>query len=155
MYRGSRRNCLKTLLSLGVCAGARAAWPSKLAAKMSASGHQRRLIVLWMPGGPSQMDTFDLKPGHDNGGPFKEIQTTVPGMKFSEHLPKLAQLADHLSIVRSMQTKEGDHSRGTFLIRTGQRPGVPLRYPALPAALAKELSHDNPSVPGYVSILPN
>jgi hypothetical protein len=100
------------------------------------------------------MDTFDLKPGTTNGGPFQELKTSVPGMQFSEHLPGLSQFADQLSIVRSMQTKEGDHSRGTYLLRTGQRPGSPLRYPAIPASLAKELASDS-SVPGYVSILPN
>ncbi len=150
-----RRNCLKTMLALGASIGASAAWPSRLAAMMKSAGRGRKLIVLWMPGGPSQMDTWDLKPGHANGGPFKELTTPVPGMRFSEHLPELGKLAEHLSIVRGMQTKEGDHSRGTFLIRTGQRPGAPLRYPSLPAALAKELAPADPGIPGYVSILPN
>lgn len=151
----SRRNCLKTMVALGAQAGAVTAWPYQLAAQIAASGSQRRLIVLWMPGGPSQMDTFDLKPGHANGGPFKELTTSIPGMRFSEHLPEVGKLAEHLSIVRGMQTKEGDHSRGTFLLRTGQRPGAPVRYPAFPAALAKELAVADASVPGYVSILPN
>ncbi len=101
------------------------------------------------------MDTFDLKPGHANGGPFKELQTSVPGMRISEHLPQLAQLTEHLALVRGMQTKEGDHSRGTYLVRTGQRPGAPVRYPSLPAVLAKELSSHDPSIPDYVSISPN
>jgi uncharacterized protein (DUF1501 family) len=101
------------------------------------------------------MDTFDLKPGTSNGGPFQELQTTIPGMSFSEHLPLLSQYAEHLAIIRSMQTKEGDHARGTYLLRTGQRPGGPVRYPAIPAALAKELSDDNSNTPGYVSILPS
>jgi hypothetical protein len=151
----NRRNCLKTMCALGAQAGAVTAWPSRLAAQIKSSGSQKRLIVLWMPGGPSQMDTFDLKPGHANGGPFQELATSVPGIRFSEHLPSLGKLAEHLSIVRSMQTKEGDHSRGTFLLRTGQRPGAPVRYPAFPAALAKELSGADESVPQYVSILPN
>ncbi len=153
--QANRRNCLKTILALGAQAGAAAAWPHQLAAKLAAQGTQRRLILLWMPGGPSQMDTFDLKPGHANGGPFKELTTSVPGMRFSEHLPELGKLADQLAIVRGMQTKEGDHSRGTFLLRTGQRPGAPVRYPAFPAAIAKELASADASVPGYVSILPN
>jgi Protein of unknown function (DUF1501) len=151
----NRRDCIKTMLALGAGTGAMAAWPNQLAAHLKATNSSRRLIVLWMPGGPSQMDTFDLKPGHANGGPFKELQTSVPGLKFSEHLPELSKLADHLSIVRSMQTKEGDHSRGTFLVRTGQRPGAPVRYPSFPAALAKELSVSENGIPGYVSILPN
>ncbi len=151
----NRRQCLKTILALGAGAGLSTTWPSRLAAEMKSVDSRRRLIVLWMPGGPSQMDTFDLKPGHSNGGPFRELKTSVPGMRFSEHLPELGKLAEHLAVVRGMQTKEGDHSRGTFLVRTGQRPGAPLRYPALPAALAKELSPADQSSPGYVSILPN
>lgn len=151
----NRRHCLKTILTLGAGVGGAAMWPTHLAAKMAAQGSSRRLILLWMPGGPSQMDTWDLKPGHSNGGPFQEISTAVPGMKFSEHLPQLAKLAKHLAIVRSMRTQEGDHSRGTFLIRTGKRPGQPFRYPAIPAAIAKELSPPQAATPGYVSILPN
>ena len=61
-----------------------------------------------MNGGPSQMDTFDLKPGHANGGPFKEIQTSAPGLKISEHLPKIAKFGDKLAVIRSMSTKEAD-----------------------------------------------
>lgn len=149
-----RRDCLRNMLLLGATAGAAGTWATKVASGIRSTGSGRHLIVLWMPGGPSQLDTFDLKPGHANGGPFKEIATTVPGVRISEHLPNLAQAADHLAIVRSVQTKEGDHSRGTFLVRTGQRPGAPLRYPAFPAALAKELS-PNSERPDYVSILPN
>lgn len=151
----NRRTCLRTLASLGAGAGTLVSWQGRLAAHMQAASSTRRLIVLWMPGGPSQLDTFDLKPGHANGGPFKELQTSVPGMRFSEHLPQLSKLAEHMALVRGMQTKEGDHSRGTYLIRTGQRPGSPLQYPAIPAALAKELSGSHTDRPAYVSILPN
>ncbi len=152
----NRRNCLKTMLALGATTGAAATWPHRLAAKMRSATSRRHLIVLWMPGGPSQLDTFDLKPGHANGGPFKELKTAIPGMQFSEHLPELGKLAEHLSLIRGMQTKEGDHSRGTYLVRTGQRPGAPLRYPSIPCAIAKELSSAGDlTIPGYVSILPN
>lgn len=151
----NRRDCLRTILTLGVSAGAASSWNHSLAAHMRATGKQRHLIVLWMPGGPSQIDTFDMKPGHANGGAFQEIATVVPGMRISEHLPRLAKLADRLALVRSMQTKEGDHSRGTFLVRTGHRPGAPVKVPSLPASLAQELSDASSDVPGYVSILPN
>ncbi|MFO1066181.1 MAG: DUF1501 domain-containing protein [Pirellulales bacterium] len=140
---------------MGAAVGVAGGWQAKLASAMRADEKRRHLIVLWMPGGPSQMDTFDMKPGHANGGEFKEIATKVPGMRFSEHLPKLAAVADHLALVRSMQTKEGDHSRGTFLVRTGQRPGVPVKVPSIPAALAKELTAGSSSIPDYVSILQN
>lgn len=151
----SRRQCIKTMLALGATAGVQTTWAGQLAAKMQAAKSRQRLLVLWMPGGPSQMDTFDLKPGHENGGEFKEISTAVPGIKISEHLPGIAKHMKDLSIVRGMSTKEGDHSRGTYLIRTGQRPGAPVRYPSIPAALGKELAAQAPTTTGYVSILPN
>jgi len=115
---------------------------------------KRRCIVLWMSGGPSQMDTFDMKPGHENGGTFKEVSTKAPGLKFSEHLPKLAEHAKRLAVVRSLSTKEGDHGRGTYLVRTGHQPAGPIRYPAIGSSLSKELDVAESDVPAYVSISP-
>lgn len=153
--RMRRRESLRSILTLGASLGLAGSWGDRLAAEMRSQGQRRHLIVLWMPGGPSQLDTFDLKPGHANGGSFKETATSVPGMRFSEHLPRLAKQADQLALVRSMQTKEGDHSRGTFLVRTGHRPGAPVKVPSLPAALSQELSARSADIPDYVSILPS
>ncbi|HEV3025907.1 MAG TPA: DUF1501 domain-containing protein [Pirellulales bacterium] len=118
------------------------------------AGRKRACILLWMNGGPSQMDTFDLKPGHENGGSFKEIATRVPGIKISEHLPKIAELADHLAIIRSMSTKEGDHGRATYLLRNGYLPQPPVRYPTLGSLVAKELGDPLAELPSFVSISP-
>jgi hypothetical protein len=107
-----------------------------------------------MSGGPSQLDTFDLKPGHIHGGSFKEIATSVPGVRFSEHLPKLAKQADSLAILRGVSTKEGDHERGTILMRTGHIPGGPVRYPSIGCSLSKSLRRDDGELPSYVSIAP-
>ena len=115
---------------------------------------KRACILLWMNGGPSQMDTFDLKPGHENGGTFKEITTTVPGIKISEHLPKIAALAEHMAIIRSMSTKEGDHGRATYLMRNGYLPQPPVRYPTLGSLVAKELGDPRLELPSFVSISP-
>src|ERR1044072_3491780 len=91
----SRRDWLR-LSAAGVLGSSLSGWRQTLAADTAANPQRKRsCILLWMPGGPTQMDTFDLKPGHANGGPFKEIATSVPGLKISEHLPKLAALADH------------------------------------------------------------
>src|SRR5437762_11382075 len=79
-------------------------------------------IVLWMSGGPSQMDTWDLKPGHKNGGPGKGTDTAVAGIRISEHLPKLAGMVKDLGIIRGMTTKEGEHGLATQLLHTGQLP---------------------------------
>jgi RNA polymerase sigma factor (sigma-70 family) len=113
----------------------------------------KHCIVLWMSGGPSQMDTFDLKPGTANGGPFKEILTTAPGVKISEHFPKLAWECDKLAIIRSMTHGEGDHQRSTYLMRTGHTIGQAIDHPPLTSVLAKELSDGKLNVPPYVSLL--
>jgi hypothetical protein len=107
-----------------------------------------------MAGGPTQMDTFDLKPGHANGGPYKAIATSAPGIKFSEHLPKLAKHANHMAIVRSMSTKEADHSRATYYLRTGYQPLGPIQYPPLGALVARELGDEDSALPSFVSIGP-
>ena len=118
------------------------------------SPKKRHCILLWMPGGPTQTDTFDMKPNHENGGEFKEIATSVPGLRFSEHLPNLAKHAEHLAVVRSLSTKEGDHGRGTYLMRTGESPMGPVNYPPIGAALAKTMPSGQQELPNYVSIGP-
>ena len=128
-------------------------WLPSLARAVAAHPDRRRhCVLLWMAGGPSQTDTFDMKPGHDNGGEFEEIQTSVPAVRISEHLPKLAEQMQHVAIVRSLSTREGDHARGTQLMRTGKPPGGPVQYPSIGASLAKELRHPSSNLPDYVSI---
>src|SRR5215211_4557911 len=105
----SRRDWLK-LSAAGVVASSVSGWFESLAGAAAATVKRKNksCILLWMNGGPSQMDTFDLKPGHTNGGPFKEIQTSAPGLKISEHLPKIAKFGDKMAIIRSMTTREAD-----------------------------------------------
>src|SRR5438067_12772665 len=101
----SRRDWLR-LAAAGVAGYSSSGWLESLAAAAANDPRRRRAcILLWMNGGPSQTDTFDLKPGHANGGPFKEIQTAAPGIRISEHLPGLAQQMDRMVLVRSMKTK--------------------------------------------------
>jgi hypothetical protein len=109
-----------------------------------------------MSGGPSQTDTFDLKPGHANGGEFKQIETSAAGLRISEHLPKLAALGDRLAVLRGLSTKEGDHGRGTYLMRTGRKPLGPFRYPSIGSALAfqMEQKHGPVGLPGNISVGP-
>src|SRR3984893_4383839 len=86
----SRREALK-LSAAGVAGFSMSGWMVALANETSSNPQRRRsCILLWMNGGPSQMDTFDLKPGHTNGGPYRETSTNVPGIRISEHLPKIA-----------------------------------------------------------------
>ncbi|MGC1275284.1 MAG: DUF1501 domain-containing protein [Planctomycetaceae bacterium] len=152
----SRRDLLRTAIAASCGAGV-APWFSQfaLAAGEQSKATQRHCILLWMTGGPSQLDTFDLKPGHENGGEFKEIDTNVPGVKFSEHLPKLATMTEHLAILRGLSTKEGDHGRGTHLMHTGFAPGVGgVRYPTLGSVVSKELMLGETELPKFVSVDP-
>ena len=108
-----------------------------------------------MNGGPSQMDTFDLKPGTKNGGPFREIQTSAPACASREHLPRLAKYGDRMAVVRSMSTKEAEHGRATFVMRTGYNPIGPIQYPGIGSLLSKELGSDDAPLPNCVAIAPN
>jgi hypothetical protein len=130
-------------------------WLERLAVQAAACpARKRSCILLWMNGGPSQMDTFDLKPGQANGGPFKEIATAVPGIKISEHLPRIARHADRMAILRSMATKEADHGRATYQMRTGHGPGGPIAYPTLGSLFSRELEKPGAELPSFVSIAP-
>src|SRR5689334_8544925 len=130
-------------------------WLPRLAAASQQAGKRgKSCILLWMQGGPSQMDTFDLKPGHANGGSFKEIATAAPGVRISEHLPQLAKQMDRAAIIRGMSTKEADHGRATYLLRSGRLPGGPIQYPTLGSVISKELERPDAELPGYVSVAP-
>ena len=113
---------------------------------------ERSCILLWMPGGPSQIDTFDPKPGQETGGKFQAIDTAVPGVRVSEIFPRVAKQMEHLAVVRSLSTKEGDHGRAAYLLRTGRLPQEPIQYPTLGALVSKELGDPNAELPNYVSI---
>src|SRR5476649_2858579 len=92
----SRREALQ-LSAAGVVGFSMSGWLEAMANQQANNPQRRRsVILLWMNGGPSQMDTFDLKPGHANGGPFREIQTNVPGIRISEHLPRIARHMDKM-----------------------------------------------------------
>ncbi|MBN9121426.1 MAG: DUF1501 domain-containing protein [Planctomycetes bacterium] len=149
----SRRDLVR--MSLASAFGAAACpWLPRLAAAAEKKKSAKACIVLWMSGGPSQTDTWDLKVGHKNGGPSKETATAVPGLRFSEHLKKLAEVARELGIIRSMTTKEGEHQRATQLLHTGQLPSEAVQYPALGSMLAKEIGDPEHDLPGYITISP-
>jgi hypothetical protein len=150
----SRRDWLRWSIA-GIAGCSVSGWLERLAADTANHPQRRRsCILLWMHGGPSQMDTFDLKPGTANGGPFKEIATSAPGLKISEHLPKIAQFGDRMAIIRSMHTREGDHERATYYLRTGYLPQGPIQYPPLGSLVSKEIGRDNAALPNFVSIAP-
>src|SRR6185295_5921023 len=82
---------------------------------------QKRVILLWLAGGASQLETFDPKPGRPTGGPYRAIPTSVPGVHISELMPKMAKRMKHTAIIRSLDTKNGDHGGGSRLMHLGRR----------------------------------
>ena len=151
----SRRDWLRRsaagLLGASVCG-----WFGALAAGAARDAQRRRsCILLWMSGGPSQLDTFDLKPGHANGGPFKDVATSVPGIRISEHLPKVARHMGRMALVRSMTSKEGDHGLATYYAHAGYSSRGPIQYPTLGSLLAKEAGAEDAELPAFVSIAPS
>ncbi|SFH74280.1 DUF1501 domain-containing protein [Planctomicrobium piriforme] len=147
-----RRDFLRFSLA-GALGVSHSGWLPRLAQAAGEQQIPKACILLWMSGGPSQTDTFDLKPGHANGGPVKPISTSVPGVQISENLPGLAKQMQDLAIIRSLTSSEGDHQRGTQLMLTGYRPRAEaVSYPVLGSLLTKELGSGDQDLPGFVSI---
>ncbi len=147
------RRRLMQLAAAGVTVGTHGGWFRALAGSAANDPKRKRsCIVLWMNGGPSHIDTFDPKPGEETGGPFAAIESAVPGVKIAEHLPLVAKQMKHLAVVRSISTKEGDHARATYLLRTGRVPQEPIQYPTLGSLVSKELGDPKAELPNYITI---
>jgi hypothetical protein len=148
-----RRDFLK-LSAAGVLATSTSGWLDILATRAAASGARHKAcILLWMDGGPSHKDTFDMKPGTANGGEFRPIATSVAGIQFSEHFPKLARLMHHGAILRGMSTGEGAHGRAKYYMHTGYKEGVGgLVYPSLGSLVSKELGRPDYPLPNFVAV---
>jgi hypothetical protein len=151
----TRRDWLRRAAAVGMTGTALSGWMGRLAADtLNDPRRKRSCILLWMAGGPSQTDTFDLKPSHANGGPFKEIATAAPGVRIGEHLPQLAGQMKRLAVLRSMRTREGDHGRATAHLHTGYLPQGSIRFPSLGALVSNELADTDADLPGFVSVMP-
>lgn len=118
------------------------------------STQQKRVLLFFMAGGLSQLESWDPKPGTSTGGPFRAIPTSIPGLHISELLPKTAQQMHHLALIRGINTHENDHGKGRFKMEKGrnQMPGVEL--PALGAVCAKAIAPTDSGLPGHVRITP-
>ena len=98
----------------------------------------KRVILLWLAGGASQLETWDPKPGRLTGGPFRDIGTSVPGVRISELMPKMAKRLDHTALIRSLNTKDGSHGSGARVMHLGRRDEPNITYPDLGAVVARE-----------------
>lgn len=149
----SRRSMLAGLVggAIGTFGISRFAHP--LFAKELAA-QKKQVLVVFLAGGVSQLETWDPKPNTEFGGPFLSIPTSVPGIHISELLPHTAKQMHHLSIVRSINTKENEHSKGRYFMETGRRDSPALQYPVLGAAAASLLEGEKTALPGFIHIRP-
>lgn len=154
--RYSRRDWL-TISMLGSTGISQSGWLQSLASDVTKKGtsgsrNHKSIILLWLNGGPATIDLWDLKTKHENGGPFREIETSVNGIKISEHLPNLAKHMKDMAIIRSMATREGDHRRARIVGLTGYTPQGAIQFPALGALVAHEFHDPQADLPGFVSV---
>jgi len=115
--------------------------------------NQKACILMWMGGGPPTIDIWDLKPESKNGGEFKPI-STAGDLQISEHMPETAKMMKHLSVVRSMSTREADHGRGRYYMHTGYIPNPTVVHPTFGSVVSYELGtkRKDLEIPSFVSI---
>lgn len=154
----SRRNLLKA----GLAGIAGLSVPQLLRARAEAAragrpSRGKSVILLWMTGGPSHIDTWDPKPDRPlmNRGPFMPISTAVPGIQICEHLPKQAAMMDRFTIIRSVDPRKSSHQPNQVM-QTGSREATPRTnpkghlYPAIGSVVAKHHGANDPAMPPYV-----
>ena len=122
------------------------------AAQQRGSERAKSLIILWMAGGPSQLETWDPHPGTKIGGEVQAIKTKTKGLEIADLYPLMAEQIQDLNVVRSLVTKEGDHERGTYMVKTGYRPDPTLRHPTLGAILETELPLAGVEIPRHIAL---
>jgi len=152
--RMSRRHFAEHLMGAAAMAVPAIAFTNSLTANAATlKKNERSAILLWMSGGPATIDIWDLKPNSVNGGPFQPINTSGEG-QISEHMPETAKLMKHLSIVRSMSTREADHNRGRYYMHTGYVPNPTIEHPSYGSVVAHELGplRESLDIPPFVSI---
>jgi len=114
----------------------------------------RRVLVLFLRGGVSQLESWDPKPKTDTGGPFRAIPTSVPGIHISELLPHTAKQMHRLALVRSINSRENNHGKGAYLMTRGHRQQPAVDHPHLGALCSRLLASGKNPLPGYIRITP-
>lgn len=154
-FGSDRRNFLKTAAGVSTVAAADMTVLNVLKNPAFANEVKKQgksVILLWLAGGASQLETWDPKPGRPTGGPYQAISTSVPSVQISELLPKIATRMKHTAIIRSLNTKVADHGGGTTIMNTGRVPEPGIDFPDLGGMIARELGRIDSAVPHYVSM---
>lgn len=138
-------------------------WLTPLATRLARNAEADRrekaksLIVLWLEGAPSQLETFDPHEGTEIAGGSKARKTNVKDIKLGDGLQQVAEQMDHISLIRSVTSKEGDHERAVYNVKTGFRPDPTLVHPSIGSVICHQLNHEHDrqiDIPRHISILP-
>jgi hypothetical protein len=150
----SRRDFIKRLgIGAGVAGALHLGWRDLLIARAAElRKKQKAMILLWMDGGPSQFESFNPKPGSENQGPAKTIDTALPGVHFAEFWPNVAKVANQISFIRSMESGEADHFRAIKLTKTGYPLNPTIAYPQWGSVVAHERYDASFDLPAFVRI---
>jgi uncharacterized protein (DUF1501 family) len=149
----SRRSFLgEVAAGLGIATGFSGMVLPSVAAELQRN--RRQILVIWLNGGASQLETWDPKPKTDTGGPFRSIETTIPGIRISELLPRTALQMHRMALLRSINSNENEHGKGNYLMHTGRRQMPGQEYPHLGSLAAKFMAPDRSPLPGYIHIQP-
>jgi uncharacterized protein (DUF1501 family) len=151
----------RTILKLAGLSGI--GWLTPLAGQLARADEAnprkkaRSLIVLWLAGAPSQLETFDPHPGTDIAAGSLAIKTKAPGVLIGDGFPRLADQMDSVSLIRAITSKEGDHERAVYNIKTGYRPDPTLNHPSIGSVICHQTMDGRDrivSIPRHISILP-
>lgn len=150
----NRRHFMRHMAGASALAGSALAMGHTLNANAATlKKNHKAAILLWMGGGPSTMDIWDMKPGASTGGQFRPISTNGD-VQICEHMPLMAKNMDKVSIVRNMSTREADHQRGRYYMHTGYVPNPNVTHPSYGSVIAHELAHTRPNleIPPFVAV---
>lgn len=122
------------------------------AAERRGAERPKSFLLVWLAGGPSQLETWDPHPGTAVGGPTKAIDTSFGGVQIASNFEQMADVMHHYSLIRSMTSKEGDHERGAYYMLTGYRPDPTVTHPSLGSVVTHSLGGGGLEIPPHVSI---
>ncbi len=147
-----RRDFLRGVSASALASGA-VSWSDVLAAETEPLRKRgMACILLWMQGGPSQFETFSPKPDHENGGETEAIETSVPGIRIADRFPNVAKVMEHVAVIRSATSTEGNHQRASFLLHTGYVPTASVKFPAFGSIASHQISDAARQLPAFVRI---
>jgi hypothetical protein len=120
----------------------------------SANAPAKSVIILWLAGGPSQLETFDPHPGKMIAGGTGAIKTAAPDIQLASLMPQTAEMMADISLIRSVVSKEGDHERASYNMKTGFRPDPTLLHPAIGSVICHQLPQRTLEIPRHIAIMP-